>query len=134
MQKSAVILQLSAQFLCKSSFSLHVSYWECSNDPYMLTIELWNCTTYLVLLIRFDTDPTIHDIMLGTQFLSAFVVSSSASASFTLATIFTCHVVGQLNIMVIWVNEFVDRLQKENKDNHINKISVIVEHHLRILR
>ncbi|KAG6804482.1 odorant receptor 50 [Apis mellifera caucasica] len=72
--------------------------------------------------------------MLGTQFLSAFVVSSSASASFTLATIFTCHVLGQLNIMMIWINEFVDRLQrKENKDNHINKIGVIVEHHLRIL-
>ncbi|XP_003691467.1 uncharacterized protein LOC100869376 isoform X2 [Apis florea] len=96
------------------------------------TVELYNlpCPAYK---IPFDTDPTIHDIMLGTQFLSAFVVSSSASASFTLATIFTCHVVGQLNIMVIWVNEFVDRLQKENKDNHINKISVIVEHHLRIL-
>lgn len=98
------------------------------------TVELYNlpCPAYK---IPFDTDPTIHDIMLGTQFLSAFVVSSSASASFTLATIFTCHVLGQLNIMMIWINEFVDRLQrKENKDNHINKIGVIVEHHLRILR
>ncbi|XP_050479433.1 odorant receptor 4-like [Bombus huntii] len=79
-----------------------------------------------------QTNPT-HDIILGTQFLSALVVSSGAAGSFSLATVFASHALGQLNIMVTWVDEFTNQTKQQNKQAHINKIGVIVEHHLRVL-
>ena len=77
----------------------------------------------------------IHDIILGTQFLSAIVVTGIATGAFSLATVFASHAVGQLNIMVVWVNEFANRQSRdENNIACIDKIGIIVEHHLRILR
>ncbi|KAK1131478.1 hypothetical protein K0M31_017762 [Melipona bicolor] len=77
----------------------------------------------------------IHDIILGTQFLSAFVVTTSATGAFGLAAVFASHAVGQLNIMVAWVNEFVNQhLRSENDNASVNKVGAIVEHHLRVLR
>ncbi|KAG6804471.1 hypothetical protein HZU73_00393 [Apis mellifera caucasica] len=35
--------------------------------------------------------------------------------------------------MIIWIEEFINRPQEENKNVHIDKISVIIKHHMRIL-
>ncbi|XP_017759756.1 PREDICTED: odorant receptor 4-like [Eufriesea mexicana] len=81
--------------------------------------------------IQTDTNPT-HGIILGSQFLSGFIASSSAVGAFSLATVFASHALGQLDVMAIWINEFVNQSNQE-KDTHTHEISVIVEHHLRIL-
>ncbi|KOX73711.1 hypothetical protein WN51_13789 [Melipona quadrifasciata] len=102
------------------------------------TVEVGNKTVDIYTLpcpaykFPVQTNPT-HDVILGTQFLSALVVSSSAAGSFTLATIFASHALGQLNIMVTWVNEFTKRSGEKGKKAQINEIGIIVEHHLRVL-
>ncbi|XP_016910420.2 odorant receptor 4-like isoform X2 [Apis cerana] len=81
--------------------------------------------------IPVDTNPG-HDIVLGFQFLAAYITSATVVSAFSFATIFACHASGQLTIMIIWIKEFINRSQKENK-NRIDEISVIIEHHMRIL-
>ena len=104
------------------------------------TIEIGNETMTVYTLpcpaykFPVQTNPT-HDIILGTQFLSAFIASSSAAGAFSLATVFASHAVGQLSIMMAWVDEFVNRQSgDENNNACVNKIGIIVEHHLRVLR
>ncbi|XP_003691293.1 odorant receptor 4-like [Apis florea] len=82
--------------------------------------------------IPVDTNPG-HGIVLGLQFLSAYIVNATIVISFSLATVFACHAIGQLTIMVTWIEEFVNRPQEENNNVCIDKISMIIEHHLRIL-
>ncbi|XP_043517130.1 odorant receptor 4-like [Frieseomelitta varia] len=103
------------------------------------TIEIGNETMAVYTLpcpaykFPVQTNPT-HDIILGTQFLSAFIASSSAAGAFSLATVFASHAVGQLSIMTTWVDEFVNRQSRdENNNDCVNKIGIIVEHHLRVL-
>ncbi|XP_068970787.1 odorant receptor 82a-like [Bombus flavifrons] len=103
------------------------------------TIEVRNETILVYTLpcpaykLPVQTNPG-HDIILGTQFLSAFIATSSAAGAFSLATVFASHALGQLNIMVTWINEFVNQHSKEQNNNApANKIGVIVEHHLRAL-
>ncbi|XP_017759709.1 PREDICTED: odorant receptor 4-like [Eufriesea mexicana] len=81
--------------------------------------------------IQTDTNPT-YGIILGSQFLSGFIVTSSALGAFSVATVVTSHALGQLNVVTNWINEFVNQSDKE-RDSHTHKISVIVDHHLRIL-
>ena len=75
-----------------------------------------------------------HGIVLGFQYLTACIMTATIIIAFSLATVFACHAVGQLTIMVTWIEEFVNRPQEEKKNMRINEISVIIEHHLRILR
>ena len=83
--------------------------------------------------IPVDTNPG-HNIVLGFQFLAAYIMSATVVIAFSLATVFACHAIGQLTIMITWIEEFVNRPQEEKKNMRINEISVIIEHHLRILR
>lgn len=96
------------------------------------TVNIYNlpCPAYNMPV---DTNPT-HDIILGTQLLSAFICSSSTAGAFSFVAICASHALGQLNLMVIWINEYVNRPKKLNNNAYINKIGIIVEHHLRILR
>ncbi|XP_003250751.1 odorant receptor 4-like [Apis mellifera] len=82
--------------------------------------------------IPVDTNPG-HNIVLGFQFLAAYIMSATVVIAFSLATVFACHAIGQLTIMITWIEEFVNRPQEENKNMRVNEISVIIEHHLRIL-
>lgn len=104
------------------------------------TIEVRNETILVYTLpcpaykLPVQTNPG-HDIILGTQFLSAFIATSSAAGAFSLATVFASHALGQLNIMVTWINEFVNQHSKDQNNNaRANRIGIIVEHHLRALR
>ena len=104
------------------------------------TVEIGNETLIVYTLpcppykLPVQTKST-HDIILGTQFFSAFISISSTTGVFSLATVFASHALGQLNIMVAWVNEFVNqRSRHQNNNGGVNNIGAIVEHHLRVLR
>ncbi|XP_043803275.1 odorant receptor 82a-like [Apis laboriosa] len=87
---------------------------------------------YPTYKIPVDTNPG-HSIVLGLQFLTTCIMSTTVVIAFSLATVFAYHAIGQLTIMVTWIEEFVNRPQEENKNMRIDEISVIIEHHLRIL-
>ena len=55
-------------------------------------------------------------------------------AVFSLAAVFAAHACGQLDVLVIWVTEYVNESREHNKDPNYSGIGVIVEHHLRVLR
>ncbi|XP_043803272.1 odorant receptor 4-like isoform X2 [Apis laboriosa] len=74
-----------------------------------------------------------HGIVLGFQYLTACIMSATVVIAFSLATVFACHATGQLTIMIMWIEEFVNRPQEKNKNVRVNEISIIIEHHLRIL-
>ncbi|PBC25209.1 Putative odorant receptor 83a [Apis cerana cerana] len=75
--------------------------------------------------IPVDTNPGFG-IILGLQFLTGYIMSATVVIAFSLATVFACHTIGQLTIMVTWIEEFINRPQEENK----NEWS---EHDIRIL-
>ncbi|XP_061927050.1 odorant receptor 4-like [Apis cerana] len=79
-----------------------------------------------------DTNPG-HGIILSLQYLTSYTSSATVVIAFSLATVFAYHAIGQLTIMITWVEEFVNQPQKESKNTRIDEISVIIEHHLRIL-
>ena len=103
------------------------------------TIKIGNDSMEIYVLpsptykIPVDTNPG-HDIVLGFQYLAAYITSATVVSAFSFATVFACHASGQLTIMIIWIEEFINRPQEENKNVHIDKISVIIKHHMRILR
>ena len=88
---------------------------------------------YPTYKVPVDTNPG-HSILLLLQFLTTCIMSTTVVIAFSLATVFAYHAVGQLTIMVTWIEEFVNRPQEEKKNMRIDEISVIIEHHLRILR
>ncbi|XP_076675730.1 LOW QUALITY PROTEIN: uncharacterized protein LOC143372939 [Andrena cerasifolii] len=95
-------------------------------------VHLLPCAFYKKLL-NVDGSP-MNEIVLASQFLSGFIVNSSAVAAFSLAAVFAAHACGQLNILMIWVTEYVNESREHNKGANINEVGVVVEHHLRILR
>ena len=103
------------------------------------TIKIGNNSMEIYVLpsptykIPVDTNPG-HDIVLGFQYVAAYITSATVISAFSFATVFACHASGQLTIMIIWIKEFINRPQEENKNVHIDKISVIIKHHMRILR
>ncbi|XP_017759752.1 PREDICTED: odorant receptor 4-like [Eufriesea mexicana] len=84
-------------------------------------------------LIPVDTSPT-NEIVLASQFVSGFIVNSTAVGSVSIAAVFAAHACGQLNVVMIWINEFVNQSKVDNKNVGFNKIGDIVQHHLRVLR
>lgn len=95
------------------------------------TVHLLPCAFYKKLL-DIDSSPT-NEIVLASQFLSGFIVNSSAVAAFSLAAVFAAHACGQLDVLTNWITEFVNE-SRDRRDPCLNKIGVIVEHHLRVLR
>ncbi|XP_071557932.1 odorant receptor 10-like [Temnothorax nylanderi] len=72
-----------------------------------------------------------NEIALVVQFMSTFVVSSSTIGGCSLAAVFAMHACGQLNVLYTLLHELVEN----QKGNHVaeRKMTVIVEHHLRVL-
>ncbi|XP_078051363.1 odorant receptor 10-like isoform X2 [Augochlora pura] len=83
-------------------------------------------------LMNTDLSPA-NEIVLVLQFLSAFIVNSSAVGAFSLAAALAAHACGQLNILMNQITEMVSR--SRNRDNKvlITETGAIVENHLRIL-
>ncbi|XP_076176276.1 uncharacterized protein LOC143151233 [Ptiloglossa arizonensis] len=94
-------------------------------------VRLLPCPVYKELL-NVDTSPT-NEIVLASQFLSGFIVNSSAAGTFSLAAVLAAHACGQLNVLKTWITEFVNESDGHDKHVYFNEIGVIVEHHLRVL-
>ncbi|XP_077269893.1 odorant receptor 43a-like [Temnothorax americanus] len=70
-----------------------------------------------------------HEIMMGVQYFSIFVISSSTVTVCSLAAVFAMHACGQLNVMHTWLNELA-----EKKNNLADKkLAAVVKHHWRVL-
>ncbi|XP_015431116.1 PREDICTED: odorant receptor 82a-like [Dufourea novaeangliae] len=95
------------------------------------TVHVLPCSVYKKLL-NVDNSP-MNEIVLVSQFLSAFIVNSSAVGAFSLAAVFAAHACGQLDVLMIWITEFVNDSRRQRKNACLNKIGVLVEHHLRVL-
>ncbi|XP_076675869.1 odorant receptor 4-like isoform X2 [Andrena cerasifolii] len=93
------------------------------------TVHLLPCAVYKRLL-NVNTSP-INEIVLASQFLSGFIVNSSAVGAFSLAAVFGAHACGQLDVLMTWITEFVNESGQKDKV-YLNKIGTIVEHHLRV--
>jgi len=74
-----------------------------------------------------------NEIVLSLQLLSTIIVNSVTVGACSLAAVFAMHACGQLNILMIKLNELVDGSEGEFKVTH-RKLIVIVRHHLRVLR
>ncbi|CAK9819224.1 hypothetical protein ANTPLA_LOCUS10128 [Anthophora plagiata] len=83
-------------------------------------------------LIPVDRKP-VNGIVILSQFLSGFIVNTSAIGIFSLAAVLAAHACGQLDVLMIWIEDFVKEARNRGKDAPFNEIAVIVEHHLRVL-
>ncbi|XP_068972156.1 odorant receptor 4-like [Bombus flavifrons] len=83
-------------------------------------------------MIPVDTSPA-NEIVLVVQFLSAFIADSSGIAFYTLASVLAAHACGQLGVLTIWINDYVNEAGNRKQDASFRKIETIVKHHLRIL-
>lgn len=105
------------------------------------TVEAENETRILRLLplaaykglVPVDTNPA-NEIMLSVQIISGIIVNCSFVGAFSLATIFTTHACSQLNVLMMWITEFVDRSAEHDKCADLKGINDIVEKHLTIYR
>ena len=95
-------------------------------------IRMLPCAVYKNL-IPIHTSPT-NEIVLATQFLSGFIVNSSAVGAISIGAVFAAHARGQLTILMTWINEFVNRPKDRKDNNGFNDIGEIVEYHLKVLR
>ncbi|XP_012214668.1 odorant receptor 82a-like isoform X2 [Linepithema humile] len=100
-------------------------------DNQTFTTYPMTCPIYSNLIdIRFSP---VNEIALVIQFLSTFVVSSSTVGACSLAAVFAMHACAQLNVLYIWLDELVTNEKKENRKLVEQKLTIIVEHHLRAL-
>lgn len=71
-----------------------------------------------------------NEIMVVVLVLSCFIVNSVTVSACSLDAIFAMHAHGQLNMLFSWLRDLVS----DDKSNVEQKLAVIVEHHLRVLR
>ncbi|XP_029048306.1 odorant receptor 4-like [Osmia bicornis bicornis] len=93
-------------------------------------VRMLPCVAYKKL-IPVDTNPT-NEIIFVVQLISGFIVTSGLVGALSLATAFTAHVYGQLNILMMWISEFVNQSRHHDKCADLNGIRAIVEKHLTI--
>ena len=105
------------------------------------TIEIGNetrivhmipCVVYKKLIAS-DTSPT-NEIVIASQFVSGFIVNSSAVGAVSIAAVFTAHACGQVSLLMAWIRQFVDHSNIQDKNIVLNDIGEIIRHHLKILR
>lgn len=98
-------------------------------DNQTLTMYPVTCPPYQKFIdARFS--PT-NEIVLVVQFLSTFVASASTAGICSLAAVLATHACGQLNVLYKRLDELDD---EKGSNSAEQKITAIVEHHLRILR
>ncbi|XP_003700923.2 odorant receptor 13a-like [Megachile rotundata] len=95
------------------------------------TIRMLPCAAYKKL-IPVDTSPT-NEIILFVQFLAGFIVNSSTVGAFSLAIVFAAHAYGQLNVLIAWIRELVNKWRDCDRNIYLKEIGVVVENHLRAL-
>ncbi|XP_043803265.1 odorant receptor 46a-like [Apis laboriosa] len=94
-------------------------------------VHMIPCRVYKKLIAA-DTSPT-NEIVIASQFVSGFIVNSSAVGAVSIAAVFTTHACGQVNLLMAWIRQFVDHSNVQDKNVVLNDIGEIIRHHLRIL-
>nr|XP_031834875.1 odorant receptor 4-like [Nomia melanderi] len=89
------------------------------------------CGAYKKIL-NVDESPT-NEIVLASQFFSGAIVNTVAVAAYSVAAVFAAHACGQLDVLMTWINEFVNKTETTRKVVDYSEIGIIVEHHLRVL-
>ncbi|XP_003700842.2 uncharacterized protein LOC100876750 [Megachile rotundata] len=83
-------------------------------------------------LIPVDTSPT-NEIVLAVQVLAAIIVNCTVVGAFSLAIVFAAHAHGQLDVLNMWITEFVDQSRNSSKKVRWNGIGVFVNNHTNVL-
>ncbi|XP_076760935.1 uncharacterized protein LOC143429288 [Xylocopa sonorina] len=94
-------------------------------------VHVLPCTVYK-RLVNVDENPT-NAIVLYAQIFSIFIANSSTVGTFSLAAVLAAHACGQLDVLMVRINEFVETAGDKKRTVEIEKIGMIVEHHLRTL-
>ncbi|XP_071862691.1 uncharacterized protein [Bombus fervidus] len=89
------------------------------------------CAVYKKL-VNVDESST-NQIMLFLQVLSAIIANSSTIGIFSLAAVLAAHACGQLNVIMLWITEFVNEAGGKKKSDGSIQFGPIVEQHLRTL-
>ncbi|XP_031834876.1 uncharacterized protein LOC116427998 [Nomia melanderi] len=89
------------------------------------------CSVYKKML-NVDESPT-NEIVLVSQFLSGAVVNTVSVGVYSMAAVFAAHACGQLDVIMTWIAEFVNKTEKIRKVVRYSEIGIIVKHHLRTL-
>lgn len=95
-------------------------------------VHMLPCVFYKKVL-NTDASPA-NEIVLASQFLSGFIVNSSAVGAFSLAAVFAAHAYGQLDIVMINITELVNRYEERDTRIYVSEIRMAVNSHLRALR
>lgn len=75
-----------------------------------------------------------YEFVFFLQCLSSFVVNCVTVATCGLTAVFVMHACGQMKIMISWLENFINDKKEERRTSLRQKFTIIVNHHLRILR
>ncbi|XP_060817351.1 odorant receptor 13a-like [Bombus pascuorum] len=89
------------------------------------------CAVYKKL-VNVDESST-NQIMFFLQVSSAIIANSSTIGIFSFAAVLAAHACGQLNVVRLWITEFVNEASGKKKSDGSIQIGAIVERHLRTL-
>ncbi|XP_048266329.1 uncharacterized protein LOC110120240 isoform X2 [Bombus terrestris] len=89
------------------------------------------CAVYKKL-VNVDESPT-NEFMIFLQIWSTFIANCSTVGIFSLAAVLAAHACGQLNVVMLWIVEFVNEAKVERRADGFMEIGIIVERHLRTL-
>ncbi|XP_012063236.1 PREDICTED: uncharacterized protein LOC105626548 [Atta cephalotes] len=94
-----------------------------------VSIHVLPCPTYNKFIDI--TKSPAGEIAFTVQLISSIVVNSVTAGACSLAAVFAMHACGQLNILMRLLNQLNDRKQQDMVQH---RLTIIVEHHLRVLR
>ena len=83
-------------------------------------------------MIPVETSPA-NELVFVMQFLSAFISNSGGIGFYVFGSVLTAHACGQLDVLAIWINDYVNESEDEKKGSSFKRLEMIVRHHLRIL-
>jgi len=75
----------------------------------------------------------ISEIFFCIQCLSGFIVHSITTGACSLAAVFAMHAYGRLEVLIQWIENLVDG-REDLCDNVDKRLTMIVQHHVRILQ
>ncbi|XP_018046425.1 PREDICTED: odorant receptor 43a-like [Atta colombica] len=75
----------------------------------------------------------VREIFFWMQCLSGFLAHSITASGCSLAAVFAMHAYGRMEILIQWIEHLIDG-RKDLCDNMNERLAIIIEHHVRILR
>ncbi|XP_014484208.1 PREDICTED: odorant receptor 82a-like [Dinoponera quadriceps] len=124
----AVFMQ-SGTFLFAIAKSLTTTIVVVGNET--VSMHPMTCPIYTKFIdVRFSP---ANEIMVVVQLISCFVVNSVTVGACSLDAVFAMHAYGQLNMLFSWLNGLVVDTNNKRDQSAQQRLTIIVEHHLRVL-